>query len=166
MVFFGPEKEGEEHYGVILSADHTIKGQVLEFKTTRMSIEKWPKDAKGKMDKSHGKDRFDPTDVGDWIPRTLAYMVAHNVHKAHILVFFLFQGVMSSWTIEADDSDLREARLDMEARRDVYNEFLGQEELPSIDTRAYDAECNYCPFYDKYCFHELTAAGVEVKRYN
>ncbi len=169
--FFGPEKEGEEHFGIILSADHSVKGQVFEFKTTRKSYEALPKDPEtGKGIRGAEKVKFDPEESGDWVPRTKAYMVAHRVKKAHIMVFFLFQTKMATWTIELDDADMKEARADLEARRDVYNEldeaYKENEELPSIETRAGDWECSYCPFFDTHCFHELTAAGVTVRRFN
>lgn len=165
--FFGPEKDGEEHWGIILSADHFIKGQVFEFKTTRKSYESLPKDpATGKGIKGAEKVRFDPAEAGDWVPRSLAYMAAKGVTKAHIMVFFLFQNMMSTWTITATKEELKEVRADLEARRDVFNEYLEEEELPSIETRSGDWECGYCPFYDKYCFHELTAAGVKVRRFD
>ncbi len=168
--FFGEEKDGEEHFGVIFSADHSVKGQVFEFKTTRFSYMALPKDENGKGIRGAEKVKFDPENAGDWVPRTLAYMSAHNVKKAHIMVFFLFQGVMSTWTITATDADMKEVRADIEARRDVFLEldaaYKKDESLPSIETRAGDYECNYCPFYDSHCFHELTAAGVKVRRFN
>ena len=169
--FFGEEKDGEEHFGVIFSADHSVKGQVFEVKTTRFSYMALPKDPEtGKGIRGAEKVKFDPENAGDWVPRTLAYMAAHNVKKAHIMVFFLFQGVMSTWTITATDKDMKEVRADIEARRDVFNEYDAEykkdKSLPSIETRQGDYECNYCPFYDTHCFHELTAAGVQVRRYN
>lgn len=165
--FFGPEKPGEEHFGIILSADHSVKGQVFEFKTTRKSYEALPKGPDGKGIRGEPKVKFDPTEAGDWVPRTLAYMAAHKVKKAHIMVFFLFQTTMSTWTIEATDADMKEVREDLEARRDVYNEYIeDKDNLPGIASRAGDWECSYCPFYDKFCFHELEAAGVTVRRFN
>ena len=64
-------------------------------------------------------------------------------------------------------SIIRQVREDLETRRDLFNEYVADEDnLPGIETRAGDWECNYCPLYDKFCFHELEAAGVQVKRFN
>lgn len=161
--FFGPEKDGDEIFGIILSADKLIKGHVMEFKTTRMSYEALPKDPEtGKGIRGAPKVKFDPQNMDGWILRTKAYCAEHNVKKGHILVFFLFNTILVGWTLEFTDAELRDAREDIEARRDVMQGFLDREELPGIETRTADFECSYCPFYTKTCQGELAKAGVHI----
>ena len=161
--FFGPEKDGEEIFGIILSADKLVKGHVMEFKTTRMAYEGLPKDpVTNKGIRGADKIRFDPQTMDGWILRTKAYCAAHNVNKGHIIVFFLFNTILSSWTLEFTDAELAEAREDIEARRDVMQSYFDDDDLPGIDTRTADFECSYCPFYLKTCSGELAKAGVTI----
>ncbi len=160
--FLGPEKDGEEMLGIIVSPDRMIKNQGLEFKTTRKSYEVYAKDDKGKIDKTVPKVKFDPQENDGWIKRTLAYCAAYNVNKAHILVFFLFSNILSNWTLEFTDEELEGARVDIEERRSAIQGFIDSGDTPGVETRMGDWECGLCPFLE-HCAVELKAAGVEVK---
>ena len=160
--FLGPEKDGEEMLGVIVSPDRMVKNQALEFKSTRSSYEKYAKDEKGKLDKTVPKIKFDPSVNEGWIKRTLGYCAAYNVNKAHILVYFIYGDILSNWTLEFTDEELEDARVDIEERRSTIQGFLDSGETPGIETRAWETECNLCPFL-VHCTPELKAAGVELK---
>lgn len=153
--FFGPEEEGQEIYGIIMSTDRLINNQVLEFKTTRMSYEKYLKDDKGKLLKHLPKVKFDPEDNESWILRCRAYCAGHNVRKAHIGVFFIYQNDLHVWTVEFSDGDLEAGRQDIEERRVALEEYLLHPGLPPVSTRMGAYECEYCPFKTEYCLKDL-----------
>jgi hypothetical protein len=156
--FFGPEKDGDEILGIILSPDRIVQDNVLEFKTTRRSYEKYEKDEKGKLLKNFPKLRFNPEDNDQWILRTRAYCAAHNVYKAHILVFFLFSNELHAWTLEFTDEELDNARDDIVSRRIEMEVHLTRNAIPHVNTRMGDWECGFCPHLE-HCLTELKADG-------
>lgn len=167
--FFGPEKDGLEAFGIILSADRMVSDQVLEFKSTRMSYEGLPKDAHGKGIRGATKVRFDPLTneyAKEWLVRCRAYCAAHSVRKAHIVVFFIYQSLMSAWTLEFTDEELAEAQSGIELRRYVITEHLTNGTLPSVTTRMGAWECKNCPFLIDHCLADLRAASLDVEEPN
>ena len=164
--FFGPEADGVEVGGIILSADRLVKGQVLEFKTTRQSYEALPKDKYGKGIRGADKVKFNPATneyAQEWITRCRAYCAAHNVNKAHIVVFFIFQSLMSAWTLEFTDEELAASRADIESRNNYLTEALATGNVPSVTTRVAAWECKSCPFLVNHCLAELRAANLDVE---
>ena len=163
--FLGPEKEGVEAYGIILSVDRLVSGQVLEFKSTRMAYEGAPKDATGKTIRGGTKVRFDPETnpyTQEWLTRCRAYCAAHGVNKAHIIVFFIFQTVLSAWTVEFTDEELDEARQDIEERRDILTDYLDTNTVPPVTHRTSAFECKNCVFLLG-CMPDLREAGLGVE---
>lgn len=160
----GEEKDGEEilidGVPVIFSADRLVKNQVIEFKTTRRPYESLPKDpATGKGIRGAEKIKFDMTDQQSWLDRTAAYCVAHDVTKAHVLVYFLYGDLFVAWTIEFTDEDLDQARNAVKFRaREGYG-YLERDEMPPVTTRLYDWECDYCLFKDL-CKDDLFQEGL------
>ncbi len=127
--FFGPEDDSREAYGILFSPDYIEGNDVIEVKTTRKALEKWPKDESGKLDKSTGKMRFEPQE--EWTQRTTAYCALMGVKRAHFVVFFLYQpGSPVSWTMELDDSDIHAALADIEQRRLTLEKWSASKSLP------------------------------------
>ncbi len=164
--FFGPEEDGEEVHHVIFSADKMMENAVEEFKSTRISYERKtePKDD----DQFHKHDsitntwKFDPSGMDHWIKRTRAYCAVHGVKTAHIVVFFIFQTELSSWTVEFDDDDIAEAKAEIEDRSGQLYDFIAEDELPPVATRSGDWECKFCPRRSTHCLAELKREGVDV----
>ncbi len=155
---FGEEAEGEEHWGIILSPDHIEGDHLFEIKTTNF----W------RETKSKGK--FDPTNMSDWITRTTTYAAAFGKKVAHITVVFLNgpTGIdMATWTLEFSDTDLEDAKTNLEIRRDNLidweERYEATNKLPSVTERSYERECSFCPHLAG-CLAELTAAGMSVEK--
>jgi hypothetical protein len=162
--FLGVEDASEECLGVLFSPDRVVKGQVLEFKTTRKSYEKYAKidDGTGKLklDKTLPKVKFDPQENASWILRTRAYAATHDVKRAHIIVYFIYGNVMSAWTIEFTAAELEEAKRDIAERREALETYLLSGELPPVTTCETSWECTFCPYLIEFCAADLKAAGL------
>lgn len=159
----GPEEEGKEAFGVILSTDRMVKGQVLEFKTTKMSYEALPKGADGKGIRGAEKVRFNPQEnqyAQEWLVRSAAYCAANNVTKAHIIVVFLYQNLMSAWTLEFTPKELAASRANIEERRDIIQGHLDAGTLPPVSYRRGAWECANCVFRASKCLEALRDAGL------
>lgn len=153
--FLGPEEDGIEALNIVLSADRMVKGQVLEFKSTRKPYEALPKDPlTGKGIRGAEKVKFDAADQDQWVLRVRAYCAAHNVNRAHILVYFIYGDDLRAWTFEFTDEELDAAREEVASRVSVLNQHVEDDTLPSIHHRIGTWECNYCP-YLKHCAAEL-----------
>jgi len=127
--FFGPEEASREEHGIMFSPDYVEGENVIEIKTTRKSVEKWPKDENGKLDKSEGKVRFEPQE--EWLKRTTAYCALMGLKKAHFIVWFLYQfGPPVSWTMELTDHDIAVALADIEVRRRTLEKWSASKSLP------------------------------------
>ena len=169
--FLGHEPESKEVFGVLFSADQVVGENIIEFKTTRKSVEKYAKDDKGKPDKTVPKVAFHPTEMDHWINRTRAYCAAHDINTAHILVFFLYQNTMKAWTFEFSDQELGVVKKDIVVRKNELEPMVAAYKkskiVPSISTRNNDWECEYCPFLMavdgwKGCLKELQDDGVKI----
>lgn len=159
----GPEADGKVALGIILSADRFVKSQVLEFKTTRMSYEGLPKGPDGKGIRGADKVRFDPATnqySSEWLVRCAAYCAVHNVKKAHIFVVFIYQNILSAWTVEFNDADLAEAKRNLLERRDEIQAHLDAGTLPPVTMRRGAWECKTCPHLLTHCLGELTKLGL------
>lgn len=119
--FLGREAESKEAFGIFLSADKIVGGNIIEFKTTRKGYEIYQKDEKGKYLKDLPKKRFDPEAQGEWILRTRDYCAAEGINTAHILVFFIHADDLKGWTLEFTDAELDEARADIDRLCDSLN---------------------------------------------
>jgi len=157
--FFGPEQVGQEVFGIILSPDHHISGNILEFKSTRASYETYVKDDKGKPDKSVPKKRFDPSNLDHWVSRSRAYCAAFGAKKAHIIVMFVFQNDLHAWTLEFTDEELLQTQKEIEEKRDALdsynNTYLSDGTLPPVSSRFGEWECPGCPYLTSHCKEEI-----------
>lgn len=154
---FGAEDDGELHLGVILSPDHIHGDHIFEMKTTNLWYD------------TKSKGRFNPEDMSDWITRSTAYAAAYGKEVAHITVVFMNgqNGMeMHTWTLEFSDTDLKDAKTDVEARRDdldAYDRaYKSRNVLPPVTKRAYERECSFC-HHMKGCLPELLEAGLPVE---
>ena len=153
---FGKEEDGEEHLGIILSPDFIEGDHLFEMKTTNFWYE------------TKGKGVFDPTTMSDWITRTTAYCAAFGKKQAHITVLFYSRPPeMHTWTLEFSDTDLEDAKENLEFRRDNLIDWEERYKvtmiLPPVTERTYEKECSFCPQLH-HCLGELTAAGMLVEK--
>lgn len=157
--FFGPEKDGKEINGVVFSPDKIISDNVLEFKTTRRSYEVYAKTPEGKLLKDLPKIKFDVEANESWIDRTGAYCAEFRINKAHILVFFLFQSDLRSYTLEFTDKDLEFIRAEVKEKKEELEALFKKKKVPSVQTRTGDWECKMCPYLERECITELKKDG-------
>lgn len=171
--FLGHEPDGKEFLGVIFSVDQLVGDNVMEFKTTRMSPEKYPLNDKGKPDNKQPKVPFDVLNMEHWITRTRAYCAVHGINQAHIMVFFLYANELKCYSKRFTDKELAVTRVDIEQQRDELTEmseaFEKSDIVPSVDTRKGDWECKFCPFLLQHkdwrgCLLELQDRGVTIEQ--
>ena len=155
--FLGDEDESEEHFGILLSPDKIVGDNVIEFKTTRQSYEKFQRDDNNKYLKHLPKEKFDPRNNEMWIKRTRAYCAAAGIKRAHIMVFFLMSNLLKTWTLEFTDAELTEAQNEITQRKKILDRHNFHETVPSTKYRIGEWECKWCP-KKLYCF---PAAGSE-----
>ncbi len=138
--FFGPEEDADEAIGILFSPDHRVDDHVLEFKTTRKSYFR-----------KRDNYTFNPQDNDSWITRTGIYCALTGSHTAHIVVFFLFSSELHAYTLEFTDEDLEGYKLFIRRQKRQLDKAVKDDELPSVDTRLGDWECEHCPFYIEHC---------------
>lgn len=143
--FLGDEDESEEHYGILLSPDKIVDGNIMEMKTTRKSYEKFQRDENNKYLKHLPKVRFSPTDNDIWIQRTRAYCAATGINRAHIIVFFLMANYIKTWTLEFTDEELAEVRGEIDSRKAILDQHVKDGTIPPITYRIGNWECKWCP---------------------
>ena len=148
--FLGKEADGQVAWGIVLSADKVVKGQVIEFKTTRKSYYRKKDDHK-----------FDPAENASWIHRTGMYCAHHGVSKAHILVFFIFSSQLVGYTLEFTDAELKAEKARAIKRRNFLDRHWKKGTLPPVTDRSWDGECTYCPYLAE-CAEELKAERLVV----
>lgn len=163
--FLGPEEDSLTALGVYYSPDRVEGENILEFKSTRRSYERLPKDEHGKPLRGFPKIRFDILENQGWIDRTCAYCALNGLKQAHILVFFLFQNVLSAWTLKFTEAELEQAAQDIVRRRNRLEMWLktSREVLPSVKLRSWEGECGTCPYQVNYCLAELKKEGMGVE---
>jgi hypothetical protein len=122
------------------------------------SYEALPKDEKGKGIRGAEKERFNPETnqySQEWIVRCAAYCAAHKVAKAHVLVVFLYQTLMSAWTLEFTPEELAAAEANIVTRRDEIQGHLDASTLPPVTTRRGEWECANCQHNLEHCATDL-----------
>lgn len=150
--FLGPEANGEEVFGIVLSPDRVVKNNVLEFKTTRNSYHR-------KKDDHH----FNPEDYTSWINRTRSYCAAMNIPRAHIIVFFIYASDIHAWTLEFTEEELAAVEPEITAARAVLDHHIANGTLPLVTTRSWEGECGLCPYMHDHCERDLRRAGLLSK---
>ena len=179
---FDEEPDGTPVMGVIYSPDHIEGDNIFEMKTSNfwylkatedefhtvpIMVEVW--DKKTETTKMVEKFAFDPTAMGDWVHRTLAYCVSLGKTKGHIVVYFM-NGTdgpdLKVWSLEWTPEEMSAMSEEIANRKLLLDNFWAVrqdskdwDDLPPVTARAYPKECGFCTFKPK-CLAELTQKGM------